>query len=111
MKNISEMRKRSVWIINNIFNKIKSLNLKEYYFECSILFLNVLLRSSILYAAETYYNMKENEIRALEGIEEHFIRKLLNTTKACPISQLYLEVGQQPARFEIMRKKELFSSC
>ena len=52
--------------------------------------------------------MKENEIRALERIEEHFIRKLLNTTKACPISQLYLEVGQQPARFEIMRKRLLF---
>ena len=108
MKNISEMRKRSVWIINNIFNKIKSLNLRKYYFECSILFLNIILRSSILYAAETYYNMKENEIRALERIEEHFIRKLLNTTKACPISQLYLEVGQQPARFEIIRKRLLF---
>ena len=108
MKNIGEMRKRSVWIINNIFNKIKSLNLRKYYFECSMLFLNVLLRSSILYAAETYYNMKENEIRALERIEEHFIRKLLNTTRACPISQLYLEVGQQPARFEIIRRRLLF---
>ena len=108
MKNISEMRKRSVWIINNIFDKIKSLNLRKYYFECGIIFLNVFLRSSILYAAETYYDMKENELRALERIEESFIRKLLNTTKGCPISQLYLEVGHQPARFEIIRKRLFF---
>ena len=108
MKNISEMRKRSVWIINNIFDKIKGLNLRKYYFECGMIFLNVFLRSSILYAAETYYNMKENELRALERIEESFIRKLLNTTKGCPISQLYLEVGHQPARFEIIRERLFF---
>ena len=49
-----------------------------------------------------------NEIRALERIEEHFIRKLLNTTKACPISQLYLEVGQEHAKFEMIRKRLLY---
>ena len=52
-----------------------------------------ILRSSILYASETYYNFKENELRTLERIEEHFLRKIFKTTKACPISQLYLEEG------------------
>ena len=105
MKNKIEMRNKSVWIINKIFDRLKSLNLGKYYFECAIIFLNAILRSSILYASETYYNMKENEFRVLERIEENFLRRLFNTGKACPIYQLYLEAGHQPARFEIYRRR------
>ena len=108
MKNINAMKNKSIWIINNIFDKLKSLNLKKYYFESAVIFLNVFLRSSILYSAETYYNLKEKEIRTLERIEENFLRKLFKTTKGCPISQLYLEAGHLPARFEILRKRLLF---
>ena len=31
-----------------------------------------------------------------------------NTTKGCPISQLYLELGQHPARFEIQKMRILY---
>ena len=108
MKNIIQMKTKSIWIINKIFNKLKSLNLRKYYFECGVMFFNIILRSSILYASEAYYNLKEHEIRALEKIEEHYLRKLFQTTKGCPISQLYLEAGQYPARFEIIRRRLLF---
>ena len=67
-----------------------------------------MLRSSILYASETYYNLKETELRAIERIEENYLRQLLKTTRGCPISQLYLELGHQPARFEIFRRRLLF---
>ena len=67
-----------------------------------------MLRSSILYACENYYNLKEQEIRQLERIEEEFLRELLKTGKGCPINQLYLEVGVIPARFEIFRIRLLF---
>ena len=108
MDNISEMKNKSVWIINKILDKLKTLNLRKYYFECALIFLNIILRTSILYASETYYNLKENEMRALERIEEQFLRKIFKTTKACPISQLYLEAGHYPARFEIFRRRLLF---
>ena len=105
MKNISEIKTKSIWIINKIFNKLKSMNLRKYYFECGIIFLNIILRSSILNASETYYNPKESDIRTLERIEEHHLSKLFITRKGCPISQLYLEAGQYSARFEIIRRR------
>ena len=108
MKNITEMKNKSVWIMNKIFNRLHSLNLRKYFFECGITFLNIMLRSSILYAAETYYDLKETQLRALERIEEKFLRRLLKTSKECPIAQLYLEVGHKPARFEIFRIRLLF---
>ena len=108
MKNINGKKNKSIGIIKKIFNKLESLNLRKYFYECGILFLNVMLRSSILYASETYSNIKETELRAIERIEENYLRILLKTTRGCPISQLYLETGHQPARFEIFRRRLLF---
>ena len=108
MMNIVEMKNKSTWIIRKIFNRLECMNLKQYYFECALIFLNIMLRSSILYACETYYNLKETEVRQLERIEENFLRKLFKTTRGCPISQLYLESGHTPARYEAMRLRLLF---
>ena len=45
---------------------------------------------------------------SLERIEESFLRQMFKTTKGCPISQLHLESGQAPARFEIKKIRLLF---
>ena len=108
MENIKAVKKRSYGTIQKLLTKLESLKLRNYYFECSLLFLNVMLRPSILYACETYYNLTEPQIRQLERIEEQFLRKVFKTSKSCPIVQLYLEAGHIPARFEIKRMRLLF---
>ena len=102
------MKKISIGIIKIILYKLDYLNLKKYYFEVAMVFFNVILRGSILYASETYYNLTESQLRNIERIEEGFLRKILNTTRGCPISQLYLETGQWPARFQIVKLRMLF---
>ena len=109
--NINAMKKKSKWIIHKIFTRLDSLHLKKYYFESAMIFLNVMLRSSILYACETYYNLTETHIRQLERIEEGFLRRMFKTSTGCPTVQLYLEAGHTPARFEIMKVKLLFLKC
>ena len=89
-------------------HKLEVMNLKQYYFECAMIFFNVILRGSILYVSETYYNLTENNLRNIERIEEGFLRKILKTQKGCPISQIYLETGQWPARFQIKKQRMLF---
>ena len=108
MVNINHMKKKAKGIIRRIFDKLESITLKQYYFECALVLMNAMLRSSILYACETYYDLKESEVRQLERIEEQFLRELLKTGKGCPITQLYLEVGQMPARFIIIKTRLLF---
>ena len=108
MANINAIKKKSIGLVKAAINKLNSLNLKYYYFECSVIILTVMLRSSILYASELYYDLKEKEIRQLERIEEQFMRKILYTTKGCPIVSLYLSLGHVPARFEIKRMRLLF---
>ena len=59
MVNIRSIRNKSIGIIKKIFTKLNSRNCKNYYFECGLIFMNVMLRSSILYACETYYLIKK----------------------------------------------------
>jgi hypothetical protein len=69
MVNIKSMEKKSFEVIRTIMNKLESLKLKQYYFECAIIFMNVILRPSILYGGECYYNLTESQLRSIERIE------------------------------------------
>ena len=96
---ISEKKKISTGIIRSIMNTIKGLG--TYTIKNGVIYLNSLLRGSILYAAETYYNLSERNLIMLESIEEECIRKIFETGIGCPISLLYLETGHIPVRFQI----------
>ncbi len=108
MANIQERKNQALGNIRNIFTKLESLTLLKYYFESAIILMLCILRSSLLYSAETYYNLKESELREIEKVEESFLRQLLQQEKGCPITQLYLESGVYPARFEIIKMRLLF---
>ena len=43
--------------------------------------MKAILRPSILYACESYYNLKEYELRQIERIEENYLRKVLKPVK------------------------------
>ena len=47
MVNIDKMKSKSIGIKRKIFNYLDSLSLGQYYFECSIILMNSLLRRSI----------------------------------------------------------------
>ena len=70
--------------------------------------MNVILRGSILYAGECYYNVTESQLRTIERIEERYLRKLFKTRRGCPLVQIYLEAGQWPARFELQKMRCLY---
>ena len=53
MVNINFMKAKSKGIIRRIFSKLNALNLQKYYFECAMVFMKTMLRSSILYCSET----------------------------------------------------------
>ena len=90
MANIRKIKQKSFGITRKLLTKIKSLNLKQYYFECAVILINAVLRGTILYATDLHYNVKESEYRQIERIEEDYMRKVLKTTKGCPITSLYL---------------------
>ena len=77
--------------------------LGSYTIESGLIYMESILRSSILYAAETYYNLTETDLRLLEKNEEKCLRRILNTGSKCPTYMLYLETAYLPARFYIQK--------
>ena len=49
-----------------------------------------------------------NLLQSIERIEDNFMRKLLKTTKVCPTTQIYLELGQPSARYDIYKLRRFF---
>ena len=62
--NILDKKKKSNGTIRSITTMIKGL--ETYTIQNGLVYLNSLLRSSILYAAETYYNLSERNLRMLD---------------------------------------------
>ena len=110
MVNIRAVKCKSIGTIRQIFSKLETLNFGKYYFEVGLILKNAILRTSILYASESYYNLRESEIREIEQIEENFMGKLVKTSKGCPITQIDLELGQIPARFKLTNCDYFFSN-
>ena len=76
---------------NIIHKKNKSIGTQKlveplsiYTFESAVIYVESLLRSSILYSSEAMINIKEVEFRALEQIEESVINKLSKQNVAAP---------------------------
>ena len=83
------MKDKSIGIIRKLFNMLESLKLQKYYHECALIFLNVMLCSSIMYAFETYYGLSDHQIRRIERKEEEFLKKSFKTSKQKFILKVY----------------------
>ena len=66
MAHLEKMKTKAFRIKNKIFNLLETMALGRYYFECAVMLMTCLLRSSILYSIETCFNMTEKELRFLE---------------------------------------------
>ena len=78
VENVISKTNKSMGTIGSIMNNIQGLG--TYTIQNGIIYFHSLLRSSILFAVKTYYNLKERKLRMLEGIEEDCLRKRLAET-------------------------------
>ena len=83
LNNIEAKQKIAIGIKKDIEYRVKGLG--KYTLEGGMVYINSLLRSSILFAAETMYNIKEIEYRLIEKIEEDMLRRFFETGPGCPI--------------------------
>ena len=102
MENIVSKSNKAIGTEKLILRLIK--NLGPYTYKGALIYIQSLIRTSILYAAETMYSVNENEMRAIERIEESALQKIFKTKRSCPRHLLYLESGMYPARNQIHRQ-------
>ena len=79
--------------------------LGKYYFQTAIRLRESYLVNGLLFNSEVWYDLKEKDIRELEGIDEALLRKILNAHSKTPLEALYLELGVLPLRFIIKARR------
>ena len=102
MQNIIHKRNKCIGTEKKILRPVKHLG--PYTFECGLIYIQSLIRNSILYGAETMYKVTEKQYRAIESIEESVFKKIFQTKRSCPRQLMYLEAGLVPARYQIQRQ-------
>ena len=106
--NIQRRKIKSIGIINQIMEILNTTYFGKYHFEVALVLRSSLLLSSVLLNSETWINLTNKNIRALEQIDESFLSKILETETNTSNTIKYLELGVYPIRFEIMRRKIVF---
>ena len=103
MKTIISKRNKQIGKKKQIENLLKPLG--KFTFECGFIFFNSLVRNSVLYGTEVMYKLVEQEKREIEKIEENQLKNIfkVNTGIQIPLHLIYLDGGQIPARYQIVR--------
>ena len=97
MKNIDAQKVKAIVKKRQIMKMSSGLGM--FTFEGAFVYLNSILRSSVLFGCETDHNLKLNQVREIERIEEDLMINILQ--QKVSIHLLYLESGQIPVRFII----------
>ena len=107
-KNVQHRKNKAIGIINQIMQILETVYFGKYYFEVAMILRSSMLLSSLLLNAEAWVNLKEKDIRSLEQSDEILLSKVLDCEANTSNIAKYFELGVQPLRFEIMKKKILY---
>ena len=74
-------------------NILESVSLGEHYFKIAFLLRESLFLNGILFSSESWYGLKEMEIKELEKLDKILLRHIFESPKSVPVSSLFLESG------------------
>ena len=107
-KNIESRSSRGIGAVSEIISLLSQVSLGHFHFEIAMIFRDSLLISKIVYSTEVWYNIRENEYKKLEEIDEMYMRKVFDLPKSVPRIGLYAECGKLPIRYIIKTRRLLF---
>ena len=107
-KNIESRKAKSKGIIDSITSILQEICFGPFHFEVSVILRESLFINSMLVNSESWYGLNENEIVELEKGDEHLLRRILEAPSKTPKCMLYLELGVEPLRFRIMKRRMMF---
>ena len=107
-KNVQNRKNKGIGIINQIMQMLESTYFGKYYYEVAMVLRDSLFLSSVLLNSEAWVNYSERDIRILEQCDEILLGNILDCDANTSNALKYLELGAEPIRFRIMKRKLSF---
>ena len=107
-ENISARKKRGFGTVNDIKNMLDKMCLGPYMFRKAIVLRDSMLVGTLLSCSEAWYNVSEAELGQIEQVDKSLWSSLLEVARTVPYDLLCLELGVEPLRFIIMRRRLVY---
>ena len=92
-------------IISEIQAILKEVPLGKYKLEIGLKLRQAMLINGMLYNSEAWHNVTEEDILALQKVDEMLLRFLLNIQSKAPLEFLYLESGALPIKYIVASRR------
>ena len=93
MKNIKKRVGKGLGIVNDIMNILENVTLGEKYFQTAVILRESLFLNSILTNSEIWYNLTKAEIKELDDLAKHLLKRVMGTKVSVPSEGIMLELG------------------
>ena len=109
IKQTLENRKlRAIAIVAEIQAILEDIPLGKYRLDIGLKLRQAMLINGVLFNSEVWHGIADNDVKALERIDEHLLRSLVKAHAKTPIEFLYLESGTMPIRFIISSRRLMY---
>ena len=107
-RNIEKRRNSAIGSVSQMISTLSRVTLGHFHFEIALIFRDSMLISKLVSSSESWYNVKEEQYRKLEEIDEMFLTKIFELPQSVPKLSLYAESGKYPLRFIILVRRLMF---
>ena len=94
--------------VSEILAIIKEAALGLYKIMSGFVLRKAMLLNTMLVNSEAWHSFDQNQVKALEKIDEALIRGIVQGHSKIPVPALYLETGQVPVRFILACRRILY---
>ena len=95
---MNSRRDKGFGIFSDIMSLISEIPLGKYKTKIALILRQAMLFNGIVYNSEAWSDVKEEDIRSLEEVDECLLRSIFKAHCKTPLEYLYLETGCIPIR-------------
>ena len=106
--NIESRRGKGFGLCSQILAILSEIPLGNHKIEIGLILRQAMLLNGILYNSEAWQSIPEEEIKLLEDVDNHFLRKLLQAHSKTSVAFLHLETGNLPVRFILASRRLIY---
>ena len=105
MANIQARREKGFGLVSEIISIMSEIPLGKYKVQIGLILRQAMLLNGMLHSSEVWSDIKKDEIKLLEDVEEYFLRSIFKAHRKTPLEFIYLESGSVPIKFIIASRR------
>ena len=107
-ENVAARTRRGLGTVKDIENMLDRMCLGPFMYQKAVILRDSMLVGTLLSCSEAWYNITEKELAQLEQVDKSLWCRLLEVARTIPYDLICLEVGLEPIRYIIMRRRLMY---